>query len=128
MPRLVAHLELGAIVPWVDYRELRRRLDMEEVLAWMAWQANNRRGEYLRGRCPLCGAAGSPRDRSFVVHIGRKLFKCFHCDQGGDVINLWSAYRKTNLNAAAIELRNLLRAQPNPKSGNQESQPQRPRI
>ncbi len=81
-------LKTGEIVPWVDYGELRRRLDMEEVLGWMDWRSNSRKGEYLRGSCPLCGDGKSPKARHFVVHVSRKLFKCFGCDEGGDVLVL----------------------------------------
>ena len=88
-------------MPWVDCRELRRRLEMEEVLAWMQWHAKERRGQYLRGRCPFCGAIDTPNDRSFAVHGGRRLFNCFRCKQGGDILDLWSQYRKTELNVAA---------------------------
>ena len=110
-------------MPWVDYRELRHRLEMEEVLTWMQWHANERRGEYLRGRCPFCGPVDTPNGRSFVVHVGRKLFKCFRCNLGGNVLDLWSRYRKMELNVAAIELCKLLHDHPNWKSSNQESQP-----
>ena len=98
-------------MPWVDYRELRRQLDMEVVMAWMEWRANERKGEYLRGSCPLCGEGKSPRARNFVVHISRKLFKCFGCDEGGDVLVLWSKYHKIEENEAANELQNRLKAQ-----------------
>jgi DNA primase len=111
-------------VPWIDYRELRRRLDMHDVLAWMKWQANTRRGEYLRGSCPFCSAVRCPRDRYFVVHVARQLFNCLRCKQGGDVLELWAKYRKTNLNAAATELYNLL--PDHPKSSNQQSQKHQP--
>ncbi len=97
-------------MPWVDYSELRRRLDMEEVLSWMDWRANVRKGEYLRGSCPLCGESKSPRARNFVVHISRKLFKCFRCNAGGDVLVLWSKHRKTKLIEAANELQSRLKA------------------
>ena len=98
-------------MPWVDYGELRRRLDMEEVLGWMDWRSNSRKGEYLRGTCPLCGDGKSPKARHFVVHVSRKLFKCFGCDEGGDVLVLWRKYHKQDLNAAAHELQNRLKAQ-----------------
>ena len=101
---------------------------MEEVLAWMQWHANERRGEHLRGRCPFCGPVDNPNGRSFVVHVGRKLFKCFRCNRGGNVLDLWSRYRKMELNVAAIELCQLLHDHPNRKSSNQESQPPWPQI
>jgi len=50
------------------------------------------------------------------VNTTRKLFKCFRCDEGGNVLDLWTRYRKTDLNTAANELLKLLIDQP--KSSN----------
>jgi len=119
---------------WIDYLELRRRLDVEEVLARMAWQANERRGAYLRGSCPLCGDANSPlttqsrQGREFAVHRHRKLFHCFRCNQGGDILDLWSRYYKLDLKTAASELSQHLFDQPHLRSSNPESQSPRPSI
>lgn len=117
---------------WIDYRELRRRLKVEEVLAWMDWHANERRSEDLRGSCPFCGAAKSPRTaksrqgREFTIHLTRKLFHCFRCKQGGNILDLWSRYYKIDLNRAAKELNQHLIDQPHLRSSNSESQPPRP--
>ena len=111
-------------MPLVDYADLRRRLNIVDVLAWMNWEALERNGESLRGPCPFCDAAKSPtainsiKGRSFVVNTTRKLFKCFRCDEGGNVLDLWTRYRKTDLNTAANELLKLLIDQPKPKSSN----------
>ena len=113
----------------INYADLRRRVDMEEVLAWMNWQAQERKGESLQSRCPFCNAANPPtamnstNGRSFVVNTTRKLFKCFRCHEGGNVLDLWTRYRKTDLNTAANELLRLLIDQPKPKSSNSQSQP-----
>ena len=106
---------------WVDYADLRRRLNIVAVLAWMNWEALEGNGESIRGPCPFCDAAKSPTattpstGRSFVVNTTRKLFKCFRCHEGGNVLDLWTRYRKTDLNTAANELLKLLVDQPKPK-------------
>ena len=124
-------LEKHSIVPWIDYRELRRLLKLEDVLAQMDWRPNQRRGEYLRGSCPLCSTSAcspveSTSDRHFVVHLGRQRFKCFSCQHCGDILDLWSAYRQTNLNSAANELLSLHRQPLYPKSSNHQSEPNQP--
>ena len=121
-------------MPWVDYADLRRRLIMVDVLAWMNWQAIEQKGESLRGRCPFCEAANSPAEinskkgRRLVVNTTRKLFKCFRCDEGGNVLDLWSLYRKTDLNTAANELDKHLSHPPNPKSSNRQPPTTQPQI
>ena len=122
-------------MPWVDYRELRQMLKIEEVLAWMNWRANTKQGEQLRGICPLCEASTSTMShsnsnasnrRKFAVNINRHVFKCFRCGRGGNALDLWQAYRKTSQNAAATELYHILRNQPRPKSSNPPTPPHQP--
>lgn len=111
-------------MPWVDYAELRQRLEIVDVLAWMNWEAQERNNESLRGRCPFCDATNpstainSANSRSFVVNTTRKLFKCFRCHEGGNVLDLWTRYRKTDLNTAANELTRLSIDHPKPNSSN----------
>jgi DNA primase len=125
---------LSIAVPWVDYAELRRRLDIVDVLAWMKWEAQERNNESLRGRCPFCEATNSPtatsstKSRSFVVNKVRKLFQCFRCRKGGNVLDLWTLYRKTDTNTAASELLKLSSDHSMPNSSNQQSQPSQPPI
>jgi hypothetical protein len=125
---------LSIAVPWVDYAELRRRLDIVDVLAWMKWEAQERNNESLRGRCPFCEATNSPtatsstKSRSFVVNTTRKLFQCFRCRKGGNVLDLWTLYRNTDTNTAANELLKLSSDHPMPNSSNHKSQPSQPPI
>jgi DNA primase len=113
-------------MPWVDYRELRDQLEADDVLAWMGWQAKVRRGDYLRGSCPFCGAASSTKGDTFSVHRIRRLFQCFRCKQGGNLLDLWSRYFKIDLNTAAVELSKNLRDRSSSTSSNSESPPHRP--
>ena len=127
-------------MPWIDYRDLRRRLDVEEVLSWMGWHATERRNDNLRESCPICGADNSPLPahsppkgnsrlgREFAIHRDRKLYYCFRCKQGGNILDLWSRYNRIDLNAAAIDLSNRLCTPSTPKSSNQQSQQNQPPI
>jgi DNA primase len=105
-------------MPWVDYRDLRQKLDITDVLAWMGWQPTSRHGEYLRGSCPFCGNVDSPGGREFSVHCGRKLFRCFRCQTGGNVLDLWSRFYKIDIATAANELSKKLRSHAAHKSSN----------
>jgi DNA primase len=96
----------------INYRDLRARLRIEDVLGWMSWKASSRLGHQLRGRCPLCsestGASGhassSGRDRTFSVNTQRNIYRCFKCNQSGNAIDLWSSYRRLPIYSAAQEL------------------------
>lgn len=96
----------------INYRELRERVRIEELLCWMSWEATSQVGDQLRGRCPLCDAKSvdtpsppaSSDSRSFSVNTRRKIYRCFRCGGGGNALDLWSAYRGLPLYAAAQEL------------------------
>lgn len=113
-------------MPWIDYRELRQQLEIEAVLTWMGWRANTRRAPYLRGSCPFCGEPEQIDARNFVVHTSRHIFKCFRCGEGGDILDLWKAYRGASLNAAANELHCMVHQQAKSKSRNPQSHPSQP--
>jgi DNA primase len=96
----------------INYRELRARLRIEDVLRWMSWEASSRRGYQLRGRCPLCSELtganvddGSSSGRcTFSVNTERNIYRCFKCDQSGNAIDLWSSHRRLPIYRAAGEL------------------------
>lgn len=120
-------------MPWLDYRALRERISMRDVLRLMGYEPLRRRGDQWRGRCPLCAGNGS-FDRSsrassppsaqplsrvngpsegtrrggrvdiFSVHLGRNAFRCFRCDREGNQFDLWSQYTSLTLHAAVRDL------------------------
>ena len=100
----------------INYRQLREAVRIEELLRWMSWEAASQVGDQLRGPCPLCNATSvdtpsppaSSDSRSFSVNTRRNIYRCFRCHSGGNVLDLWSAYRKLPLYAAAQELQGRL--------------------
>jgi DNA primase len=90
-------------MPGIDYRQLRRQISMDEVLALLGFQATGRRGDQLRGPCPIPGCR-SPSQRPFSVHLTRQLYHCFACGSHGNPLDLWSAARQLPLHAAALDL------------------------
>ena len=40
---------------WIDYREIRERVRIVDLLEDLGWQATQTRGDQLRGSCPLPG-------------------------------------------------------------------------
>lgn len=48
-----------------------------------------RDGRQLRGECPLCGASkGKKSGGAFSADPDKKIFYCFSCEEGGDVVEL----------------------------------------
>ena len=96
----------------INYRQLRESLTIEEILSWMSWQASLRIGDGLRGPCPICTVASvesanadaSRDNREFSVNTQRNIYRCFRCGSGGNALDLWSAYRKLPIYAAAQEI------------------------
>jgi DNA primase len=90
-------------MPGVDFRQLRVLVSMSEVLELLGWQPRIRRGEQLRGPCPLHGSR-SATSRCFAVHVGKKVYHCFGCGASGNVLDLYAAATGQTLYQAALEL------------------------
>jgi len=107
----------------INFRELRERVRIEEVLCWMSWEASSRRGDQLRGRCPFCAESEDARSdqsapseyRVFSVNTDRNIYRCFKCQAGGNALDLWSSYRRLPIYAAAQEIQCRLRQNTQPK-------------
>jgi hypothetical protein len=74
-------------MPLVDFRQARREVRLGRVLELLGWQARERRGQQVRGACPLHGST-SPRSRSFSAHLGRGVWQCFRCGACGNALEL----------------------------------------
>lgn len=96
---------------WHDYREIRDRVQIVDLLEELGWKAIKTRGAQLRGSCPLPGCRStttggkpSPSQQTFSVHRDRNIYRCFRCGSAGSVIDFWSAYRMLTIYKAAEEL------------------------
>ena len=92
--------------PAVDFALLRAHVSISQVLDHLGLMRRMRgRGLQRRGPCPL---HSQPTDTSptFSVHLGKKVFRCFHadCKAHGNVLDLWAAIHKLPLYEAALHL------------------------
>ena len=87
----------------VNFAAVKRGVAMAAVLRH--YQVDDlqggRRGRY-RGRCPI--HRGEGRD-AFHVDVKRKIFHCFSCGAGGDVLDLVALLNQCTLREAALQLR-----------------------
>jgi hypothetical protein len=94
----------------LDLAALRRQVSIEQVLRHLGYLDPLRgSGPQHRGPCPLHDAP-SDRHRSFSVHLGQGVFRCFHpeCQAQGNTLDLWAAYHHLPLGQAAQSLANTL--------------------
>jgi transposase len=92
--------------PRVDFAFLREQVSMAQVLRQLGLLEGLRgRGQQLRGCCPVHGQTGT-KERTFSVHLGKKIFQCFQADCGahGNVLDLWAAVQGLPLYEAALHL------------------------
>jgi transposase len=90
----------------IDFAALRAQVSMEQVLAHLGCFSRLRgTGPQRRGSCPIHNADNT-RQRSFSVHLGKKVFQCFHppCGAKGNVLDLWAAVHRLPLHQAAVHL------------------------
>ena len=90
-------------MPGIDYRAARAALPLAEVLHLMGYEPRERRGQQLRGPCPLHGSR-SATSRVFAAHLGKHVFHCFGCGAGGNALDLWAKWTGLELYAAVVDL------------------------
>lgn len=106
-------------MPGIDYRRLRAEISMHQVLELIGFQPTSRRGDQLRGVCPLPACQATAK-RTFSVHLGRGVFRCFACGAAGNQLDLWAMLHDLPLHHSAESLcRDLQRPIPwlPPKTG-----------
>jgi DNA primase len=91
-------------MPGLDYRALRARISMEHVLRLLGFRPSKRRGEQLRGPCPIHDPPGADDPVCFSVHLGRHAFQCYRCKAKGNQLDLWRLTHKRPLFPAALHL------------------------
>ena len=90
-------------MPGVHYSEVQLRVPMARVLELLGFVAHSVRGDQLRGPCPVHGSQ-SPQSRSFSVHLGRDVCRCFKCGFVGNQIQLWAALKRMTVYEATVDL------------------------
>lgn len=99
------------IPPHLDFKLLKRRVAIEQVLDLRGWMPRmRRRGGRLAGPCPV---HGGDNPTAFTVHRQRQVWYCFtQCGRGGDVIELIRLLDGLSYRQAAQELARLARMTP----------------
>lgn len=90
----------------IDFAALRAQVSMEQVLTHLGcFNGLKGAGPQRRGPCPV-HSGHDARHRSFSVHLGKKVFQCFHppCAVKGNVLDLWALMRGLPLYQAALDL------------------------
>ena len=90
----------------VDFRELKSRVSIIEVLELMDWRPVKKSAGQLRGPCPV-HCSTSENSQTFVVTPSKNAWKCFKCDSGGNQLDLAASYFKidaTNIVWVAVQL------------------------
>ena len=115
---------------WHDYREIRERVRIVDLLEELGWQATKTRGAQLRRSCPLSGCKStttsgkpSPTLWTYSVQRDRNIYRCFRCGSEGSVIDFWSTYRMLTIYDAAKELSTQLSTKINSHQWSQKSNP-----
>jgi DNA primase len=72
---------------WVNFKELREKLDVREVLRHYGVEVKAGNREQHHGRCPLPTHQGQRRQQSFSAHLERGIWKCFGCGAQGNILD-----------------------------------------
>lgn len=72
---------------WVNFRELREKLDFREVLGYYKVEINAKNHIQHHGRCPLPTHKGQKRSPTFSVHLEKKIWRCFGCGAQGNILD-----------------------------------------
>jgi DNA primase len=97
-------------MPSIDYRELRRRISMGQVLQLLGFEPIKVRGAQQRGHCPVHGRSAcvghSKRKQRppFSVNLDKQAYLCFECGSQGNALKLWASVHKLPLHPAALNL------------------------
>jgi hypothetical protein len=88
-------------MPSVLFGRIADLVSVPQVMARCGWPASFGGSLSRRGRCPLC-LSGGRDDRCFWARPKR--WHCYHCNRGGDVLDLWGALRGLDVYHAAFDL------------------------
>lgn len=87
----------------IDFRELRRRIAISDVLSLLSFVPTQSQGSRLRGTCPI-HELRRVRKRDFSVDLDKSRFRCFGCGKGGNQLDPWVFTQDLPLHSAAVDL------------------------
>ena len=91
-------------MPGIDFRQVRANVSMAEVLDLLGFVVLERRGDQVRGECPLHESSQGGKHRTFSAHLTRNMFRCFKCGASGNHLDLGAKANKTSVYEAALDL------------------------
>ncbi|HEX5399054.1 MAG TPA: CHC2 zinc finger domain-containing protein [Verrucomicrobiae bacterium] len=80
---------------WIDFKELRSKLDFERVLQHYGVEVK-RKGNQHHGFCPLPNHQGKKNSPSFSANLERGIFQCFGCSGKGNVLEFAALMEKAD--------------------------------
>jgi len=83
---------------WVDFGLIKRSVKFEAVLRWYDVKGLKRRGDQLRGRCPVHDRGA---EDAFHVSLSKNIFRCFYCEAQGNVLDFVAAMERCSILQAA---------------------------
>jgi DNA primase len=72
---------------WVSFRELRKHLTFEQVFRHYGITLNVKKEHQHVGPCPLPEHQGNRKSTAFSANLDRKIFRCFGCNAGGNILD-----------------------------------------
>lgn len=72
---------------WVNFRELREKLDFRQVLEYYGVEVNAKNHVQHHGTCPLPTHEGRQRTPSFSANLEKKIWRCFRCGAQGNILD-----------------------------------------
>ena len=84
----------------VDFQQVKLAASVDHVIRYLGLTLKQHNDTW-RGKCHLCKAND---DRALVITTSKRLFHCFKCKEGGDMLKLVAVSKGLPLRDAAIEL------------------------
>lgn len=108
---------------WIDFKQLRKRLDFEHVLRHYGVEVK-RKGNQHHGYCPLPSHNGKKNSPSFSANLERGIFQCFGCGAKGNVLEFAAMMEKIDPKdgSALLKVANELQKQFCPELGGTSSE------
>jgi len=94
---------------WVDFRAVKEAVNISMVLDHYGINWLRKRGDELRGRCPIHNGEGTD---TFHVSLSKNAFQCFSCKARGNVIDLVAAMEHSAVRDAALKLQEWFSVSP----------------